>query len=239
MNRHLKKELRGAFEAPKPDAAAKERFLNDFPQPKLSMRQFVLIQMGYMRKWVLILSVLLLLTAAVGAYSLDKNTLWFVSAATPFLGLAAVTESSRSAMYGMSELEMAARFSLKSVVLARMSILGFVDFIVLMCITPLCFVSSRLTLVQTAAYILVPYLLTVNISLWITRCFHGREAFYGCISAAMAVSAANLLLRTTAELIYHLTYIRFWIIAAFILICCMIGQVYKTIKQTEEYVWNL
>ena len=42
----------------------------------------------------------------------------------PFVALLAVTEGTRSAVYGMEELELATRFSLKSVLLARLCLVG-------------------------------------------------------------------------------------------------------------------
>ena len=73
-----------------------------------------------MQKRTLFLAAALLILALVSACYINKNTIWTVSAFVPFLGLSAVTENSRSMVYAMSELEMSARFSLRSVILARM-----------------------------------------------------------------------------------------------------------------------
>ncbi len=238
MNGQLKQSINKAFEAPALNQQEKKRFLRTLPRPRISMLQFVLIQARYMSKSTLLFSVFLLFPALVGAYYIDKNTLWTVSALIPLLGYLAVAESTRSMMYGMSEFEMSARFSLKSVVFARMCILGLLDFSVLCCLIPLCCISSKIPLLQTGLYLLVPYLLTVTINLWITRCFQSKEMIYGCMSTAILVGGTNVVLPFMADYVYQFSYINWWIILCILLIGKMIYEIYHTIKQTEEYLWN-
>lgn len=239
MNKQIKRSIQKAFEAPKPDQQEKARFLRALPQPKISMFRFILVQATYMRKLTLFFSVLFLLPAVIAAFYISENTLWIVSAFVPILGLLAVAESTRSLMYGMSEFEMSTRFSLKSVVLARMSVLGLLDLIILGCVTPLCCIGSKFPLFQIGIYLLVPYLLTVNISLWIVRRFHGRETIYACMTVAVLVSGANAGLHFITDLIYQNAYIAWWLILAVLLLVGMAHEIYCTIKQTEEYTWNL
>ena len=239
MNYKLKRSIQVAFEPPKLNQQEKTRFLRTLPQPRISMFRFILVQATYMRKITLALSVLLLLPAVIGANYISENTLWTVSAFVPILGLLAVAESTRSTMYGMSEFEMSTRFSLKSVVLARMSVFGVLDFIVLVCVIPLCCTGSRFSLLQTGLYLLVPYMLTVNISLWIIRHFQSRETIYVCMSIAVLVGGANVGLHFITDLIYQNAYIVWWFILSVLLFAGMAHEIYLAIKQTEEYTWNL
>lgn len=239
MNRQLKKSIQKVFEPRKPNQQEKERFLRTLPQPKISMLQFALIQAAYLRKWVLLLSILLLFPALIGNYCIELNTLWVVSAFVPFLGFLAVAESTRSTMYGMNELEMSARFSLKSVVLARMSVLGLVDGFIFCCFVPLCCISNHTSFLQTGICLFVPYLLTVNISLWITHHFRSKEVIYACMCVAVLVSIVSVWLHFMTDFIYQLSYIKWWLILFYILVGTMIYEIYCTIKQTEELAWNL
>lgn len=239
MNRHLRQRLQRAFEAPMPDQREKARFLRKLPRPRIRMWKFILTQAAYFRKRTLILSVLFLLPALLSVRQIDPNTLWIISSMIPFLGLLAVTESNRSAMVGMQEFEMCTRFSLKSVTLARWSVLGMLDGLVLCCLIPLCHISSKIPLLQTGLYLLVPYLLTVNTSLWLTRRFHGREALYGCISTAVLVSAGSWGLHLAADFIYQFSFFHWWIILSVFLTGRMIQEIYHTVRQTEELVWSL
>lgn len=239
MNRQLKKKIKKAFEVPEPDRQEKEKFLRMLPQPQISILKFIFIQASYIRKQTLFLSILLLFPALQGANSIRTGDLWVASAFIPFLGLLAVAESTRSTTYGMGEFEMATRFSLKSIVLARMSVLGLLDAFILCCFIPLCYIDSNLSIIQTGVYLLVPYLLTVNISLWITRHFHGREVIYACVSVAAMVSVANVVLCTGADYVYQFYYLKWWLILSVLLVGEMIYEAYRTIKQTEELAWNL
>ena len=239
MNKQIKRSIQKAFEAPQPNQQEKSRFLKTLPQPQISMWKFILTQASYLRKWTLFFSVLLLFPALIGAYYIEKNTLWIVSAFVPFLGLLAITENARSVLYGMNEFEMSTRFSLRSVILARMGVLGGLDILVLCCLAPLCCIGNHFSLLQAGIYLLVPYLLTVNIGLWITRRFHSREAIYGCMSVAVLISGANMGLHLMAGFIYQSSYIIWWVVLSVFLVGRMIYETYCTIKQTEELAWNL
>ena len=239
MNRKLKMRIKKAFEAPEPDPQEKEKFLRMLPQPQIGMLKFILIQASYIRKQTLFFSVLLLFPALKSADNIRTGDLWVASAFIPFLGLLAVAESTRSTTYGMGEFEMATRFSLKSTVLARMSVLGLLDAFILCCFVPLCYINSNLSIIQTGVYLLVPYLLTVNISLWISRHFHGREVIYSCMGVAAMVSGVNVVLCIRAEYVYQFFYLKWWLILAALLAGEMVYETYRTIKQTEELAWNL
>ena len=239
MNKQIKQSIQKAFEIQEPDQQEMTQFLKTLPQPRISMWQFVLIQTTYLRKWTVFFSILLLFPALLCAYHMEKNTLWIVSSFIPFLGLLAVTENARSIVYGMIEFEMTTRFSLRSVILARMGVLGVLDMFVLCCLTPLCCINNPFSLLQIGIYLLVPYVLTVNISLWITRRFHSKEAIYGCMSVAVLVSGINTGLHFIADFIYQLFYIKWWFVLCAFLVVEMIYEIYYTIKQTEEVAWNL
>ena len=239
MNNKLKRSIQKAFEPPKPNQKEKTRFLRTLPQPRISMFRFILVQATYMRKMTLVFSVLLLLPAVIGANYISENTLWIVSAFVPILGLLAVTEGNRSMMYGMSEFEMSTRFSLKSVVLARMSILGLINFAVIAILTPLCRIGNDFSLLQTGMYLLVPYLLTVNFSLWIARRVNGKETIYGCMCAAVIVSGINTGLHFVTDLIYQEIYTGWWLALSVFLLIELAYEIHCTIKRMEEYTWNL
>ncbi len=87
-------------------------------------------------------------------------------------------------------------------------------------------------------HIVVPYLLTVNLSLWVTRHIHSREAIYGCMTVAVLVCGINVGLHYMVSVIYTLSYFGWWLAFAFSLIGIMAHEIYYTIKQMEEYSWN-
>ena len=239
MNNQLKRNIQKAFAAPEPDQQEKARFLRTLPQPQIGMLRFLLVQASYVRKATWILSGLILLLAIFVARNMRQDALWVVSASIPLLGLLAVTESTRSMTYGMSEFEMSTRFSLKSVVLARMSILGLINFAVIAALTPLCRSGHDFSLIQTGMYLMVPYLLTVNFSLWIARQVNGRETIYGCMCVAVIVSGMHICLHFVSDLIYQEIYTGWWIVLSVFLLIELAHEIHCTIKRTEVYTWNL
>ena len=85
---------------------------------------FVLAQAAYIRKWVWVISVILLGALADIAARWPREALWVAAGMMPFLALTAMQEHLRSSMYNMTELELSTRFSVKSILLARMGLLG-------------------------------------------------------------------------------------------------------------------
>lgn len=244
MKPNMKNALKDAFEAPTP--TGKRAFLKDLPQPGISHLSFMLIQAAYIRRWVWALSILLFISILSVTLFTSENTQWMLSAMIPFVALSAVAENARSQAYGMAELEMASRFSLKSVIMARMAILGLCHFCLLALLIPLGAlhvtegISGKLAVMaQSGIYILVPYLLTTVCGLWIVRKIHSREAIYGCTAVAVLVSAADIALRSTASALYQRAYFHRWVMALGILVLLTALEYYKTIRQTEELSWNL
>lgn len=234
MNKKLKQSIKKAFEAPEPNRQEKAEFLNSLPRAHISMKQFILIQATYIRKRTWLFAIALLILALFAARYSGRDTVWIISSFVPFLGLTAVAENNRSATYGMNELETATRFSLKRILLARMSILGILDAVVLIILTPLCSIGSNLSIIQTGAYLLVPYLLSVNICLWLSRHRHNKELTYECMAVSVLVSVSNTACHFAINFIYRLFYVRLWYVAAVCLLTALVYEIYGTIRQTEK-----
>lgn len=233
----LKRELQKVFEAPAP--TRKKEFLKKMPQTKISNRSFLMAQFGYIPKYVWGIFSFTFGIAIVCGCFMEKDVLWIISALIPFIALSILTENVRSGTYRMAELEMTARFSLKSVVLARMGILGVSHLLLLMFLIPLCAVHNLATVFQVGLYILVPYMLTVFIGLWATRRIHGKESMYACMGIAVGVSGMSIFVRRIFPLIYEMEYMPIWIIGFVVLIMLVVKEMKKSIEQTEELAWSL
>ena len=233
MKRNLEKLLEEAFRAPEPKR--KQEFLKKLPIRRISFRQFIWIQAAYIKKSTWLLSFGIFTAALVGGGILEKNMLWFLSAMMPFLAVSAIAESSRSELYGMAELEMATRFSLRSVVLARMGILGLLHFAVLCAAAIL---GGGGTFLQMGVYLLVPYLLTDVGGLWFARKFHGREAFYACLCLALVVGILPMVSEYLMQTWYHREVFGWWLAILAVLCAAAAAEWIKRIKGTEEMMWN-
>lgn len=137
-----------------------------------------------------------------------------------------------------NELEMASRFSLKNIVLARLTILGIFNFAIFCIIIPICHIANSISLVQTGVYLFVPYLLTTSISLYIVRHFRNKEAIYGCMAVAVCVSTANMTLRYVANFLFQTNYLVWWVVIALLLMMFTAKELYQTFKKTEGFLWN-
>ena len=236
MNKNLKTALDAAFAAPAP--AEKQAFLRKLPPRPVSHAAFMLSQAGYIRKSTWALSaVILVLALAVGRYAPD-DALWVIAALTPLAALTAVTENARSSLYGMEELELATRFSLKSVVLARMGGLGLVHLFLLCLLSPLARVGAAAGLLPAGVYLLTPYLLTTLLGLAVVRRIRGREAVYVCGALALLVSGLNTVQSSFSRL-YEPEYFPWWLAALALCAALTAWEYHKTIQKSEELSWSL
>lgn len=157
----------------------------------------------------------------------------------PFVAMTAVTENARSSLHYMAELEMASRFSLKSIVFARLAIIGIVHLLLLCLLTPFACREEGRTLLQSGVYLLAPYLLTTFLSLVCSRKIHGREALYACMGVAVMVSSLSIFLQEKMPVFYRKEYLCWWAAALLLLILPILWEYRRTIHQTEELIWNL
>lgn len=239
MRREWKKLLQEAYRTPAPQR--KDEFFRRFRQsePEITTLKFVLTQAAYIRKSIWILSAATFFLALYGVYADYGNVMWLVSALIPFLAVMATAENMRSIDYGMAELEMVSCFSLKSVVLARLTILGAAHTLLLIGVTPLNSIREGFTLLQAGVYLLVPYLLTTVISLEITRRIHGKEAVYTCMCVAVIVSVMNGLGKYVCAFLYGEIYLNWWVAVLVVLVVYTASAICKMIHQTEEMTWKL
>lgn len=232
MDRKMKEALKEAFEAPAP--TRKQEFLRGVPLQRVSVFSFMLSQTGYIRKRVLGLSMFLFVLSLTGACFLELDMLWVISAFMPFIALSAVAENSRSMAYGMDELEMSSRFSLRNVVLARMGIMGVLHLVLMCLLMPLAYVHSIFTVLQVGVYMLIPYLMTDVVSLWIIRNIRGKEGLYSCVGVAVCVSGLYSIFKEQLINILYMNYFGWLIMVLVILIILCVREMKKMVQRTEE-----
>lgn len=231
MNRKQKKALAEAFRAPAP--VRREAFLRTLPPGKISNMAFLLTQASYLPPWIWGLCCLPLL-ALPNARLIGKSALWVFCALIPFVAMSAVTACTRSLSCQMSELEMASRFSLKSVVLARMGITGLFHLLLLCLLSPLVWRLDGQAILQSGLYLLTPYLLTTLLCLVCTRRFRGREALYACTGTSLMVSSLNIFLLERLPGLYRREYVLWWMAVVILLLFPILHEMRRTIHETEE-----
>lgn len=194
MKFNLKKELPEAFTPPEPKG--RDGFLTAIPYPKLTYPEFVLSQLGYIRKRIWFASAAIMLAAAGAVCFIPESEMtlvWIISALVPFLAALTAAEISRSDIFGMSEIESACRFAVPQITAARTLILGVCNLIVIALLTALSGIYTPFSFARSALYIFAPYIAVNGLSLWIFGRVRGQDGVYLSAAAALAVSLAGII----------------------------------------------
>lgn len=232
--KQIKQELFFYYQAPKPDR--KQEFLQHFSEPGMTSWQFMRGQAGYIKKWIWGISILLLLLLLSCCSFFHKDMLNVMASFAPFIAMSLLAEGSRSYVYGMEELELATRFSLKSVLLARMGILAVFHLFLLLVMVLFSVGSGAGQYCLAGIRILLPYFTSISIGLPLIRRFHGRESGYLCVAIAVIVSILSWYLQ---EILVWRGEVQLLPIFGMLLILEIIfGAVESTklLKQSEELV---
>lgn len=241
MNKRLKMQVKSAFQAPLP--TKKNEFLDNFNFPKARYRNFVISQIGYIRKrnWLISLSLVIGAFLYLRYEYIENLTsiLWVISSIFPFIALIAVLEISRSTSYRMSELEMSCKHSLSEIVLVRLGILGSFNLAIFIAIIFLLRKWSDYGMWRIGLYISVPFLLTCTLSLIILNQVKVRETSYICGGISCLVSVINSVFVYQTNSVLSEQYLILWGIVVFILLIVLIMQTMKLLKNMEELQWSL
>lgn len=227
----LEQQLNLLWQAPEPKR--REAFLTGRPQAAISHMAFILTQAAYIHKWVWVLSVAVFGTLVGITAGWQQDALGAAAAMMPYLALLAAQEHTRSAIYGMTELELATRFSLKSVVLARMGLLGSFHLALLLLLLPIFMVYGQTGFLQTGIYLLVPYLLTTFLSLAWSRRMRGREILYLCLGTAVMVSSLQLV-GSSWQNWYGEHFFLWWVLALVLLAVGNSWECYQTACRADR-----
>jgi hypothetical protein len=237
VNKAFKKALQAAFEVQPP--AEKESFLKQLHYPQITYQKFLWNQILYIRKRIWIISVIIVLLGwsitfrfpEFQVWRADAMKVWSISALLPFLAMITITEIYRSAAFHMEELEKSCRFDLTQIVMARMSILGVLNAVVVILFLTIVSQVSACSLLQIISYTMVPYLLDCTICLCLLKQMQGMEGIYVCAAVTGFVSVINIICGNTAEVIYSAAYLKGWLLLFTFCIVVVGYQIYSLVKQ--------
>ncbi len=236
MNRKLKCELQTVYNAP--PTVRKTAFLKKHHRRELSRKDFILCQIGYIRWWVWGVSVLLF--GIILWFSAQQQTqdMWLSASLMPLLALLAVVENGKSRQHRMDELELACRISLRSVALARISILGVFHLLLLGVMIPALAAWGAIGFIQTGVYLLTPYLLTSAIGMELSRHFRGNDGLLACSAVSGAVCTLGLSERRFGLGLYRAEFIHVWGATLLLAFLVCVFELAKMMKEVEELQWS-
>lgn len=232
MRKLWKQALREAFEAPEP--LEKRKFLSELPRPGISSFRFALSQAAYIRRRSRAVFLLAFGVSMAGTVLFPGDVLWVISAFTPLLALALVSECGRSRKYEMEELELSTRLSLKSVLLARLGILGAENAAFLGVLLFLGVRDSEMGVLSAGLYITAPFLLTAFLGLCAVRRLRGREGDYACMGIAACVSVLGAAMHTRIMLTLGEGSLAWWGAAVLLLGAGTAGQYSGMLREGAE-----
>ena len=232
MERERRKSLEEYFEPPKPES--KTSFLRQFEMSKIDIPHMIATQVRYISKWVWLFSSLFCMAAFGVARYAEPKYLSVIFAVVPFLVMISVTESMRSYHYGMEELELSARFSLKSIVMARMVILGIGNMAVL--ILAALFLGDGTY--SNVVYMMVPYFFTAGGGLYLVRKVRGTNGTFACFTLAVIVSLVEIIMPWKYSSIFTPQFLPHWLAGCAVTLVFMMRESYRTIRMTEDLAWS-
>ena len=223
MKNRRREQIREVFAAPEPKR--RREFFRKIEIEPVSEAGIILRQFQYISKvsWLAALAVLCIAFYLKRFYS--DSMLSITLSLTPFLALTNVFESMRSKYYGMAELEMSCRFSLKSITLIRMEIVGIENLIVGIVLALL----IKETLFISIVYLFTPYLLTTYGCLLLSRKSADREQIYFSAGITLLISWF-MLVTVNSTRIYQTQYIGIWV-CVIVVLAVMVVKEYRQVLQ--------
>ncbi len=228
-NKELRHLLKNAYSAPQP--RGKEDFLRAHQRSEIGYWKLLTMQIRYMRPFVWLISIALFAMILILTEFLDWTRMWIASALTPFLALIVITVNSQSERYGMAEWELASRFSLQSITIARMLILGIFHLGLLAVLSPILAHSCSIGFMRTSVYLLVPYVASGTAGLALSRKFHGDETLYASALSAVILSFLFGLSGVFFPAAYKMGRFNIWIVLLAVLLAALLHEVHFSVKK--------
>ncbi len=195
---------------------------------------FLLRQFLYIGKWIWLLSAVLLLCIMEICHG---NTGNYPFALTPLLSVGILVETGRSFRWKMAELEYTARFSLRSVMLARMFLVGIVETAGLLVVIWVVQPWFSYSLIRVFLYMMVPYLaasLSGSVYERKNRSDNGWGSIIICFLSSGFFAAAPYCLSS----LYEERFTVIWTGTFILLIFSHVVSMRRWICELEEAVWN-
>ncbi|MBQ6364082.1 MAG: hypothetical protein IJI62_08760 [Lachnospiraceae bacterium] len=233
-------QIRDLCDSPQPENKSKffqylkEQEMMNRRHPVISHGEFLAGQLFYIGKWIWMLAGCLLLFIVWISYRHPGN---YPFALTPLLAAGILLETRRSFRWKMAEFEHAARFSLRSVILARLFLLGTVNttglLIVILIVRP-CFSYS---LLRVFLYMMVPYLTASWLGSVYER-MHRADQGLGSTMICILSSAFFAAVPAFFSWLFEERLTVFWTAALVLITCSLAGNLRKWTRNMEEPVWN-
>ena len=186
-NTELKVLIKNAYSI---EASGKKEFIKKYQRRELNYRELLCIQLQYMGAQLTTICGYALAMLLGTLADINANMAKIIAILTPLAALFALTGLGKSEKYAMEEIEMSSRFSLRTIKIIRLAIIGIAGLAVMLAASCALRAITGMSLFVSFAAAGVPYLLTTFLCMLLIRRWHSPKNIYGCVVIAAGVCAA-------------------------------------------------
>lgn len=233
----LKKMLADCY---KVEQSEKQKsFIRKYQRRELIFTELLYIQFKYM--WISCAAILILLLGVTAylAITVDDNAIFLISSIMPFAAIIALIGLGKSSRFGMEELEMATRFSVRMIKSIRLVLVGIAGLLAVGVTSIVSFFFLNMQLRSAALFCAYPYMITTYACMIVIRKWHAKENIIGCVAIAAMVSVFTITKCIFCLcLMLQLSEMTGLLLLLFIVIITA-REIYLYLKESEELQWNL
>lgn len=225
----------------RPDPRRKDSFIREHRKTDTdhsSLFGLCLLQTEYISSFLWVASaILLLLLSTVLFVCIPAESVWLISALTPFMSCIGIAQLYRSGFHGMRELEMVTKVSSAGIIFSRIVCIGTVHLCLLSVLSLVGSLLGGLDFLATGITITSTYLLTSVVCLVLERVIPSRIRVYAFLIVSVIISGLVLIMQRSTGLAYA-EHKQIWILAFFVLVILEIWELWKLIDKESHYAFE-
>ena len=239
-HKDIAEEMKKTFISPTPERetefflSMKEKGLLNRRPHVISHREFLAVQALYIEKWTWVLSGFWLLFIV---WICSRNYGNYPFALTSLLAAGILFETGRSRRWNMTELEQAARFSARSVMLAKVFLLGVGNTAGLMLVIFVVRPFFSYSLIRVFLYMMVPYLTASLLGSLYERRYRGDPG-WGSVLICILSSIFFATVSHFFNPLYEDRLVLFWALTLILMVCGLTVCIRRNISERGEPAWN-
>ena len=172
------------------EASGKKEFIKKYQKRELNCGELFCMQLQYMGIQLTAICGYALAMLLGTLTDIDADLAKIIAVLAPLVALFALTGLGKSKKYSMEEIEMSSRFSLRTINIIRLAIIGFTGLAVMLAASCALKAVTGMSLFVSFAAAGVPYLVTTFLCMLLIRRWHSPKNIYGCVVIAAGVCAA-------------------------------------------------
>lgn len=217
----IEKDIKQFFDAPPPKR--KTDFLMSLSKMKRSQSKFIINQIRYidLSFWIaslfcILIEVLIIVMSLVSleqtdaSFQMSKENLWLIFSLLPLFTMLSSVELFKSFIHHTDEIEKACVYNLEELFLARIIIIGAFNVLILALLALTLKIIDPAHYLEMILYLLIPYLISGNVNLWILKRMRSKEGKSVSIIMTLFIGLLSFFLKTDYPQIYSSAYSVQW-----------------------------